>query len=401
VIDPELLYGSPPANRDPGVTADERLRLPITVTDVTLREGQQAAEVAFSPAEEVEVAAALADAGVAAVQVGYAGADDASVRRVRAACPDLRIAVLVVGWKEDAEASIRSARDAGADICSILFRAADAHLADLGVTPDEARRRIEALVAEARACEYPCVMFGPSFATLAPHAQLLSFYRSAIEAGAQVISVADSLGMAKPEAVRALVSSMRALDESVGIRVHMHNDCGLALACTLAGVEAGADWVDATVNGLGERAGNCALEELVLALGGLYGVDLGIAADKLYELSSLVERLTGIAIPPMKPVVGSNCFANKLEIHVKAAARDPRLMEPYDPSVVGRRRTIVLGRGTGETGVRVKLAELGLDLPDALLDEAVRQVNERAVATKRSIPDTDFVDLIGQLKGMP
>jgi isopropylmalate/homocitrate/citramalate synthase len=394
VIDPELLYGCPPANRDPDVTANERLRLPVTVTDVTLREGQQAAEVAFSPAEEVELAAALADAGVPVVQVGYAGADDASVRRVRAACRDLRLAVLVVGWKDDARAAIHSAREAGADVCSILFRAAD-----LGVTPDDARRRIEELVSYARECDYPCVMFGPSFATLAPREQLLSFYRVAIEAGADVISVADSLGMAKPATVRALVSSMRALDAAVGVRVHTHNDCGLALACTLAGVEAGANWVDATVNGLGERAGNCALEEFVLALDGLYGVDLGIAPEKLQGLSSLVERLTGVAIPPMKPVVGRNCFANKLEIHVKAAASDPRLMEPYDPSVVGTRRTIVLGRGTGQTGVRIKLAELGLDLPDALVDEAVQQVNHRAVATKRAVLDREFVELITGLNG--
>jgi isopropylmalate/homocitrate/citramalate synthase len=399
VIDRELLYGCPPTNRAPDVTANERLRLPITVTDVTLREGQQAAEVAFSPAEEVELAAALADAGVPAVQVGYAGADDPSVRRVRAACPDLQLAVLVVGWKDDAPAAIRSARDAGADVCSILFRAADAHLADLGVTPDEARRRVAELVAHARACEYPCVMFGPSFATLAPREQLLSFYRTAIEAGADVISVADSLGMAKPEAVRALVSAMRELDQAIGVRVHTHNDCGLALASTLAAVEAGANWVDATVNGLGERAGNCALEELVLALDALYGVDLGIAAQKLHALSALVERLTGVPIPPMKPVVGGNCFANKLEIHVKAAASDPRLMEPYDPSVVGTHRRVVLGRGTGETGVRVKLAELGLALPDALVGDAVRLVNDRAVATKRSVPDPEFAELVGHLNG--
>jgi isopropylmalate/homocitrate/citramalate synthase len=399
VIPAGLLYGCPPANRDPEVTGGERLRLPITITDVTLREGQQAAEVAFSPAEEVELALALADSGVPAVQVGYAGADDASVRRVRAACPDLRLAVLVVGWKEDAAEAIRSARDAGADICSILFRAADAHLADLGVTPDEARRRVVELVEHARACDYPCVMFGPSFATLAPLDQLISFYRAAIEAGADVISVADSLGMAKPATIRRLVASMRALDERVGVRVHTHNDCGLALASTLAGVEAGADWVDATVNGLGERAGNCALEEVVLALDALYGVDLGIDARKLTGLTALVERLTGVAIPPMKPVVGGNCFANKLEIHVKAAASDPRLMEPYDPSAVGGRRRIVLGRGTGPTGVRVKLAELGLELPDALLDDAVRLVNEQAVATKRTVADGEFSALVGRLNG--
>jgi isopropylmalate/homocitrate/citramalate synthase len=174
----------------------------------------------------------------------------------------------------------------------------------------------------------------------------------------------------------------------------MHNDYGLALANTLAGIEAGADWVEATVSGLGERAGNCALEEVVIALEALYDIRLGIRTEGLFELGKLVEKMTGSPIHPMKPVTGENTFANKLEIHVRAAASDRSLMEPYDPGLVGNRRTIKLGRGTGPTGVRLKAAELGLPLEDARVDELVDLVNRRALEAKRAVSDLEFAEMV-------
>lgn len=383
-------FGSSPYNFVGKAQAREHIRLPLRLIDVTLREGQQAAEVAFGPADEIEFARALLAAGVRYVQVGYAGADDASIRRIHAACPDLHLAALVVGWKDDALDAMRSARDAGADVCSVLFRSADSHLAAIGYTRDSARARVRELVEGARRLGYPTVIYGSSFATQADLNFLRELYRAAIEAGAHVISLADSLGTAKPEAIRFLVEEMREVAGDAGIRLHMHNDYGLALANTLAGIEAGADWVEVTVNGLGERSGNCCLEELVLALGGLYGVETGVDPRRLSSLSQLVARLTGAEIPPMKPVVGANAFANKLEIHVQAVAKNPGLMEPYDPSLVGNRRSIRIGRGTGPTGVRLRAAELGLEVREADIPRVVAAVNERAIKLKRSLTDEEF-----------
>jgi isopropylmalate/homocitrate/citramalate synthase len=222
---------------------------------------------------------------------------------------------------------------------------------------------------------------------------LMLMYRTALCAGASVLSLSDSMGTAKPAAVRLIVERMRALSDTAGIRLHMHDDYGLALANTLAGIEAGADWVEASVNGLGERAGNAALEEVVVALEGLYGIDTGIRTEGLFDLCALVERISGVPIPPMKPVTGANTFTNKLEIHVKAAAADRSLMEPYDPALVGNRRMLKLGRGTGPTGVRLKAAELGIALRDEDVDRLVDLVNRRAVETKRSVTDDEFAEL--------
>lgn len=386
-------FNSSPYNFDPRARVLEAIRTPITITDVTLREGQQAAEVAFSPEEEVELAAALEAIGVPAVQAGYAGADDATIHRIRAACPKLRIAALLVGWQVDAPDAMRSARYAGADICSVLFRAADSHLANLGVSRDQSIARTQELVSLAVELGFPTVIFGPSFSTLADFDHLICLYQAALEAGAGVIALADSMGTAKPGAVRFLVESMRALAGDRGVRVHMHNDYGLAVANTLAGVEAGADWIEATVNGLGERAGNCPLEEIVVALEALYGIEVGVRTDGLFELCKLVERLTGAPIPAMKPVAGENTFANKLEIHVRAAASDRSLMEPYDPVLVGNRRTIKLGRGTGPTGIRLKAAELGLELEDSQIEVLVEKVNRWAIETKRAVSDHEFAEM--------
>jgi isopropylmalate/homocitrate/citramalate synthase len=383
-------FASSPFNFHPQVVAADRLRDPITITDVTLREGQQAAEIAFSLDDKTELAAALADAGVPVVQVGYAGADDEAVAAVRAACPSLRIAVLAVGWADDAQSAIAGARQAGADVCSVLFRSTDAHLANLGFDRRAALDRVESVVSVAAEAGFSDVAFAPSFSTLADLDFLLTLHRCALEAGATLISLADSTGTARPAAIGFIVEEMRKVAGEAGVRVHMHNDYGLAVANTLAALEAGADWVEATVNGLGERAGNCPLEELVLCLLGLYDRDVGVDPEKLGPLSALVDRLTGTSVPPMKPVVGTNCFANKLEIHVQAAQSDPTLMEPFNPALIGRRRSIVLGRGTGPTGVRLKAAELGVDVDDERIAELVSWVNRRAIDTKRSVGDAEF-----------
>lgn len=380
-------FGTSPFNSQaqdaPPSLDGRRLRL----IDVTLREGEQAAEVAFSDEEKAEIACALGDAGVHVVQVGYAGQDERATRLIRDARPDLDLAALVVGWKPNAEDAISAAFEAGTTVCSLLFRSSAAHLSDLGFTVAQAQERIRGLAAHARGLGYPHVVFGPSFATLADWDTLSKLYSAAIDGGASVISVADSTGVAAPWAMREIVGRMRALAPGISVRVHTHNDYGLALQNALASIEAGADWIEASVNGLGERAGNCSLDELVVALKALYGYDTGIDTTKLTALSTLVAERAGVPVPPMKPVVGQNCFANKLEIHVKTAAVHPELMEAFDPVLVGGSRTIKLGRGSGPTGVRIRAAALGFELDDDETQKLVTWVNEKAVATKRPVED--------------
>ena len=396
--EPARPFDSSPYNFASEVTAAEAVRHPLTITDVTLREGQQASAVAFSVADQVAIARALEGMGATSVQVGYAG-EDRALAAVRSACPALRLAVMVVGWDERAEEQMRSALEAGADVCSIIMRAAPRYLNDLGLTPAGAVDRVRHLVGTARETGWRTVVFSPTHTMMADWELLIELYRAALREGADVVSISDSQGKAKPAAVTLMVRRILAELGPVAVRAHMHDDYGLALANTLAAVEAGADWVDATVNGLGERAGNCALEELVVSLEALYGVDTGFDLEQLYAVSRLVERLSGTAIPPRKSVVGADCFANQLEIHVRAAASDPSLMEPFDPALVGNERSVRLGVGSGPTAIRMKLQALGLALPDSGVSEALRIVEERARDTKHAIEDDEFEQIVALVAG--
>lgn len=383
-------------NLDPAVTVGEDFHLPIFVQDVTLREGEQASAVAFSVADKVEIAQRLDALGVPIIQVGYAGRDSEAVRAIKRAGVRARLSVLLVAFNADWPEAAASAIDAGADDVLVLFRSSDAQLALLGLDREEAIRRTTAAIAYCRQRGAPRVIFEPSFVTAADPAFLRRFYRAAWEAGAEALEITDSTGIAKPATVRYLVRLVREVAPAA-IGVHMHNDFGLAIACTLAGLEAGAQRADASVLGLGERAGNAALEELVVALEGLYGIDTGIRTEGLRELCLLVSRLSGVPIPANKPIVGDDVFAQKLEIHVRVTTRDPRLHEPFSPEVVGHRRVLKLGRGTGPSGVRAKLAELGLEVPEERIDTLVRLVNEWAIAHKAALSDEHFLKLVQTL----
>lgn len=383
----QLKFGSSPYNTESEYAPPSLEGRKIKITDVTLREGEQAAEVAFSAADKAEVAAGLAEAGVPIVQVGYAGRDNDAMKQVRERCPGLDVAALVVGWSPDAETAISSAFDSGATVCSLLFRSSPSHLANLGFTVASAQSRIQQLAEHAGRVGYPDIVFGPSFATLAKWDTLSKLYRSAVQGGANVISVADSTGIAAPWAMKEIVGRMRALEPGIAVRVHTHNDYGLALQNALASIEAGADWVEASINGLGERAGNCSLDELVVALNALYDYDAGVDTTKLTGLSRLVANLSNVKVPPMKPIVGENCFTNKLEIHVKAAASNPELMEPFDPALIGGERAIKLGRGTGPTGVKYRSSSIGYELTEDEVEYLVDWVNRYAVEHKLAIDD--------------
>jgi isopropylmalate/homocitrate/citramalate synthase len=242
----------------------------------------------------------------------------------------------------------------------------------------------------------PEVSFDPSFVTLADPGFLREVYSAAAEAGAQRFGVADSTGVASPERIGELVRMVREVTGGGAVGVHCHDDFGLALANTLAGLAAGADLADASVLGLGERAGNCAIEELALALQVLYQVDAGVRLDRLTALAQSVSQATGVPIPAAKAVVGADVFSQKLDMHVALTQRDPSLLEPYPPQTVGNRRRLRLGVGTGPVAIKAKLAELGLpELDAAAAAELADWVNQTALGQKRGVTDAEFEERAG------
>lgn len=365
----------------------------LMIQDVTLREGQQAAEIAFTIAEKVELAQQLAAAGVRRVQAGYAGADDETIAALKKAVPDLQLSALLVAFRPGWESAAQSAAAAGVDVLMVLFRVAPGQLRAIGFSPDQALDTIGRAV-ELALRVAPAVSLDPSFVTLADEAFLRSVYEAGADAGARHFGVADSTGIAGPERIAELVRMVR--DVTGGeVGVHCHDDFGLALANTLAGIAAGATLADASLLGLGERAGNCATEELAVALELLYGRPTGVRLEMLTPLAEHLSAVTGFPIPSSKPVVGADAFSQKLDMHVALTRSDPTLLEPFPPERVGNRRRLRLGVGTGPVAIAAKLEELGLPaVGEARARELAEAVNEIARRRKAAVADEELARLV-------
>jgi isopropylmalate/homocitrate/citramalate synthase len=374
---------------NPAVEASSENRRFISLHDLTLREGEQRAQVAFSPQERVEIARELSAAGVPRIQMGYAGRDDEAVAAAKSAGVRAELSALCVTFNEGWRRAIDSAAEAGLDVILLLFRASDEQLAMIDFTREQGLARVR------EAVEYALprigrVVFQPSFATVADLSYLVEMCRDAVLAGAYELAPCDTTGVVGPEGAARLVQRLREAVEAP-IWVHFHDDYGLALANSLAAVQAGADGVEVSVLGMGERAGNCALEEIAMALEGLYGLQTGVKLDHLTHLARFVAERAGVQIGPAKAIVGGDVFTQKLDMHVRVTSRQPWLHEPFDPAIVGQGRALKLGRGSGPHAVRAKLAELGLKVPEEQIDALVEFVNRQAVVQKDSIRDEQLI----------
>jgi isopropylmalate/homocitrate/citramalate synthase len=371
----------------------------VTIEDITLREGQQAAEIAFSRAAELELVGLLDRLGVADIQIGFAGRDTGLLREIVDMDVQSGLAMILIGFADDWQAVVDEVAELGVSELQVLFRSADRQMSAMGLTRDDVSDGVATRIAYAKG-KFARVTFTPSFGTSADPTFLLQLYRIAAAEGADRVSVIDTLGISSPESFRALVERTReAVGDSIGIDVHCHDDLGLAVANSIAGVRGGADRIDASVNGYGERAGNCPLEEVALGLKLLYGIDAGIDLARLVDTSRSVAELARVSVPGMKAVVGHDAFSQKLDIHLKLAEHDSSLMEPYDPSLVGNSRQLRLGVGTGPYGVLTKLAELGEPPVEMPVARAVAEaINDFARTTDAAVGDEAFRELLHQAR---
>jgi homocitrate synthase NifV len=211
--------------------------------------------------------------------------------------------------------------------------------------------------------------------------------QAAEEAGACRVRVADTLGVLDPFSTFKLISQLRS-QLRIDIEIHAHNDLGLATANTLAALRAGATHANTTVNGLGERAGNAALEEVVMGLRHLHGLDVGVDTAALCGLSALVARASGRPVAANKSIVGEAVFTHEAGIHVDGLNKHPHTYEGFDPSELGRQRRTVLGKHSGTRAVQIACTALGLDTPAVQLQALLDRVRLHAVLTKRS-PNSD------------
>jgi isopropylmalate/homocitrate/citramalate synthase len=243
------------------------------------------------------------------------------------------------------------------------------------------------------------VEFSAEDATRTDLTYLKEIYSAVTEAGVCRINIPDTVGVMTPRKMYHLVEAVKST-VSIPLSVHCHNDFGMAVANSLAGIEAGADQVHVTVNGLGERAGNAALEEVVTALNLIYNVQTNVNSELIYQSSQLVSRLSKIPVQPNKAVVGENAFTHEAGIHTHGLVMAPLTYEPIPPTSVGRRRKFVAGKWSGATGIRVGLEELGLFPDDDQLQDVLVKVKEMG-DTGKMVTDADLEAIARTVIGEP
>ena len=359
----------------------------VMLFDTTLRDGEQAPGIALSPDDKVRIAMALDDLGVDIIEAGFAASSQREAEAIRTISSELRsanVCSLARSLPSDVDAVLHS----GADHIHIFIATSPLHMrCKLGM--DEEGVRASAVSAVEYACDHGLkVHFSCEDATRSDPRFLISVYESAVEAGASSVNIADTVGIIVPSGIAKMVSDVRAAVD-VPVSVHCHDDLGLAVANTVAAVEAGAGMCHVTVNGIGERAGNAALEEVAMYLRMNHGIRT-VELSKLGSVSKLVERATGFPVAYNKSIIGRNAFAHESGIHVHGVMKDSLTYEPFRPEIVGVTRNIVIGKHSGTHSVRGRLEELGIDFPEDRMSELIEEIKGIAVGGKE-IDDAELL----------
>jgi 2-isopropylmalate synthase len=361
----------------------------ITIFDTTLRDGEQSPGIALSPDDKVEIACQLERLGVDVVEAGFAASSPGDFEGVRAVAQTLRaptVASLCRTLREDIDAAAEALAPARRSRIHIFLATSPVHMAKkLRLRPQEVVEQAQSAVAYA-AGRVDEVEFSCEDATRSDPAFVAEVCREAVRAGATTINLPDTVGYCFPDEYAAFVTEVRRLCPelaSVCLSVHCHDDLGLAVANTLAGVRAGAGQAECTVNGIGERAGNAALEEVVMALrirSDAHEAETGVDVSELGAASSLVSRVTGYPVQPNKAIVGANAFAHEAGIHQDGMLKAPETYQIIDPAELGLRMTLPLGKHSGRHAFARACAEAGIELDRDGLAEAFRRFKALADA---------------------
>ncbi|MHC1632024.1 MAG: 2-isopropylmalate synthase [Methanotrichaceae archaeon] len=362
----------------------------VQIFDTTLRDGEQTPGVSLTPGEKITIARQLDKLGVNIIEAGFPVSSKGEFKAVKNIA-DEGLNSDVCGLSRIIEKDIDSCLDADVDLVHVFVSTSDIQIAH---TIKKSREEIVKLSAEA--VEYvkdhdrKCLFSAMDATRTSPHF-LKEIFGAVEEVGCDIINIPDTVGVAIPSAFYKLAKEICDNTKNMVVDVHCHNDFGLAVANSLAAFEAGAREIQVTVNGLGERAGNANLAETVMNLHAMYGAQTSIQMQYLVETAKLVERLSGIKISPITPVVGENAFSHESGIHSQGVLERSDTFEPgiMTPEMVGHKRRIVLGKHTGKHAVKQSLKDLGYSPTDDQLQEILSRIKDLGDKGKH-ITDADL-----------
>lgn len=359
----------------------------VLLFDTTLRDGEQAPGIALSTDDKLRIAAALGDMGVDIIEAGFAASGDTERETVRKIAK-LGLPSTVCSLARSTKSDIDAVLDCDLGYVHTFLATSDIHLRyKLKMTRDEVKAKAVDAIEYARSHGLK-VQFSCEDATRTDLGFLKEMHIAVQDAGADAINVPDTVGVIYPTAMTYLIGELLKVTR-VPMAVHCHNDMGLAVANSLAAAAAGAKQIHVCVNGLGERTGNAALEEVALGLYANFGVRT-VDLSKIGNVSKMVSRITGYPIPYNKPIVGRNAFAHESGIHVHGVLSNAATYEAFRPELVGMDRQIVIGKHSGAHSVKDRLCALKVKFPDERIPELLAKIKELAIGGK----DIDDAELM-------
>jgi isopropylmalate/homocitrate/citramalate synthase len=368
-----------------------RINGSVGLYDTTLRDGEQTVGVVLDPQQKLEIARLLDELGIERIEAGFPRVSQDDWEAVKLIA-DAGLDAEIWGFSRAVLADLEALVELGVRHAVIESPISDEKLDAIGVSRETMLKRITNAMRFAAEHGIHAAFFGVD-STRADLEFYRRVYESAVEAGAQEVVVVDTLGIASPEAVTDLVGRTLQWVDGAPVHFHGHNDFGLATANAAAAVAAGATWVQGTINGMGERAGNANLGEVALTLRALYGVQTNLRLDRIREVSRRVQELSGYELEPWKPVTGDTLFRRESGA-VASQFHDPPAIEPYSSELVRAQRSVVLGKKSGLDSIRIKADELGLELAEDKQADVLARVKALGARKRGLVTDDEFREIV-------